>query len=121
MGGVEVDGDSVKLDKNGYMMPDKASNNTFDIESAQHLYREIQKECIPLTIVTRWAAYAAKLRFEVYDAMAATGHPVGMRLQNNQRRSLEHLWTRACMPPNDPRREGLRDSCDKAWFCKVFL
>merc|ERR1740130_2582532 len=57
----------------------------------------------------------------VYDAMAETGHPVGTRLQQSQRHSLEHLWQRVQLPADDPKREGLPGRCDKAWFCKIFL
>lgn len=121
MGGVEVDGDNIKLDADGQMMPDKAQNNTFDFSAAQQFYKEVQQENVPLTVVTRWAAYAAKLPFTVYDAMADTGHPVGIRLQTMQKHSLSHLWTRACMADDDPKRGGLPGRCDQAWFCKIFL
>jgi inosine-uridine nucleoside N-ribohydrolase len=125
MGGIEVEGEKdkevVKLDDNGYMVPDKAQNNTFDFEAAQSLYRGLQQEGIQMTVVTRWAAYAAKLPLSIYDRMAKTCSPVGIRLQKAQRFSLEHLWTRACMPENDEKREGLPGRCDKAWFSKVFL
>jgi len=121
MGGVQVEGDDVKLDADGFMMPDNAQNNMYDVASSQKLYRELQKECIPMTIVTRWAAYAAKLPFTVYDSMAETGHPVGVKLAGTQRHSLEHLWKRACFPEGDPGREGLPPRCDKPWFCKTFL
>lgn len=121
MGGVDVEGDDVKLDSEGFMVPDKAQNNTFDFSSAQAFYRGVQLESIPLTVVTRWAAYAAKLPFVLYDKMLATGHPVGTRLHKTQRQSLEHLWHRAQMAQDDPQREGLPGRCDKAWFCKVFL
>eukprot|EP00930_Biecheleria_cincta_P088708 TRINITY_DN7795_c0_g2_i3.p1 TRINITY_DN7795_c0_g2~~TRINITY_DN7795_c0_g2_i3.p1 ORF type:complete len:877 (+),score=158.51 TRINITY_DN7795_c0_g2_i3:44-2674(+) len=121
MGGVEVEHGEVKLDANGYMLPDKANNNTFDFDAAQNLYLHLQKEGIPLTVVTRWAAYAAKVSFGLYDKMAATGHPVGKRLQKCQRHALEHLWRRVNMEADDPHREGLPGRCDKAWFSKVFL
>jgi len=121
MGGVEVDGEVVKLDADGFMTPDKAQNNTFDMESAQQFYRHVQQESIPLTVVTRWAAYAAKLPFSLYDAMAKTGHPVGVRLHSSQRKSLEHLWKRVQLEQDDTKREGLPGRCDKAWFAKVFL
>eukprot|EP00931_Biecheleriopsis_adriatica_P030674 TRINITY_DN18061_c0_g1_i1.p1 TRINITY_DN18061_c0_g1~~TRINITY_DN18061_c0_g1_i1.p1 ORF type:complete len:796 (-),score=132.57 TRINITY_DN18061_c0_g1_i1:85-2472(-) len=121
MGGVEAEDGQVKLDAEGYMIPDKANNNTFDFDSARSLYLNLQKEGIPMTVVTRWAAYAAKVPFSVYDKMAATGHPVGKRLQKCQKQALEHLWRRVNMAADDPKREGLPGRCDKAWFCKVFL
>merc|ERR1719253_2182998 len=58
MGGVETNGDEVKRDGNGYILPDKAQNNTFDWAAAQGLYAKLQEENIPMTVVTRWAAYA---------------------------------------------------------------
>ena len=93
----------------------------FDMEAAQNLYRELQLEGIPLTVVTRFAAYAAKLPLTLYDEMAGTGHPVGLRMQKAQKHSLQHLWKRCCMPDGDPNREGLPGRCDKPWFSKVFL
>ena len=71
---VEEEGDSVvvKRDENGYMLPDKAQNNTFDFDAAQKLYRTLQEEGVPMTVVTRWAAYAAKLPLSIYDLMAKT-------------------------------------------------
>ena len=66
MGGVEVEGEKgqeiVKRDERGFMIPDKAQNNTFDFDAAQKLYRTLQEEGVPMTVVTRWAAYAAKSR-----------------------------------------------------------
>ena len=49
------------------------------------------------------------------------GHPVGVRLRSAQKKSLEHLWVRACMDPEDPRREGLPPRCDKKWFSHMFV
>merc|ERR1719387_3308440 len=74
-----------------------------------------------MTVVTRWAAYAAKLPLSIYDRMAKTCNPVGIRLQKAQRFSLEHLWKRCCMPDGAEGREGLPGRCDKGWFTKVFL
>ena len=62
----------MKRDEKGLMIPDNAQNNAFDMEAAKNLYRELQLEGIPLTIVTRFAAYAAKLPLALYDQMAKT-------------------------------------------------
>merc|ERR1719498_1226534 len=121
MGGIEAADGEVMRDDHGYMIPDKAQNNTFDWDAATNLYATLQQECIPMTVVSRWAAYAAKLPLTIYDRMAATGHPVGERLVKAQRHSLEHLWKRCCMPDKDPNREGLPGRCDKNWFSNVFL
>jgi len=121
MGGVEVADNALVKSEEGYLVPDTAANNVFDMEAAQNFYRELQRQCIPMTIVSRWAAYAAKLPLSLYDRMAKTGHPVACRLQRAQQKSLQHLWTRANMSSEDPAREGLPARCDKAWFSKVFL
>ena len=52
---MEVEGSKPKLDENGYLMPDKAQNNTFDFEAATKLYSELQRLSIPMTIVTSGA------------------------------------------------------------------
>jgi len=121
MGGIEVEGNSIKRSEEGYLVPDTAANNVFDKESASNFYRELQRQVIPTTVVSRWAAYAAKLPLSIYDRMGETGHPVGVRLQKAQKHSLEHLWNRACLPAGDPGREGLPARCDQAWFSNVFL
>jgi len=121
MGGVEVENDEVKYDAHGHMTPDKAANNVFDFHAAEVLYSTLQLEGIPMTVVTRWTAYAAKLPLSIYDRMAKTGNPVGVRLQKAQVHSLEHLWKRCNMPDGVIEREGLPGRCDKKWFSKVFL
>lgn len=121
MGGIEVSGTLAKLSEEGFLVPDTASNNAFDMEAANCFYRELQQQSIPMTIVSRWAAYAAKLPLSLYDRMARTLHPVALRLQRVQQKSLQHLWARANMAPDDPAREGLPPRCNKAWFSQVFL
>merc|ERR1719253_848018 len=121
MAGIEVDGEEVKKDANGFMVPDQSQNNTFDWESSTKLFEDLQRRGIPTTVVSRWAAYAAKLPLSIYDRMAKTCHPVGVRLHRAQRHSLEHLWKRCCLPDKHEDREGLPGRCDKNWFCNVFL
>ena len=43
-------------------MPDTANNNTFDPVASAFFYRRCQEIGVPLVIVSRWAAYAAKAR-----------------------------------------------------------
>ena len=44
MGGIEVHDDgSAKLDGEGYITPDTAANNKFDMTAAQNLYRNLQE------------------------------------------------------------------------------
>merc|ERR1719203_61766 len=121
MGGVETAGNTVKLSEEGFLVPDTAANNAFDMDAAKNFYRELQRQNVPMTIVARWAAYAAKLPLSLYDRMARTHHPVAVRLQKAQQSSLQHLWTRANMAVDDPAREGLPARCDKNWYCNTFL
>lgn len=121
MGGVEVIDQEPARDDGGYLIPDSAANNAFDMEAARHFYREVQRHSIPLRIVSRWAAYATKLPLSLFDRMAETGHPVATRLQKAQQKALQHLWRRSNMPLESRGREGLPPRCTKEWFSNVFL
>jgi inosine-uridine nucleoside N-ribohydrolase len=122
MGGVVAEGDMPKLDADGRIVPDNANNHTFDMEAAKYFYREVQDEGIGMTILTRHAAGACKVPRAIYDDMAATGHPVGIRLRDTQKFAIEHLWQRACAAPDDKAtRKGLPPDRDRAWFSKAFL
>ncbi|MBZ0187598.1 MAG: hypothetical protein K8F91_15225, partial [Candidatus Obscuribacterales bacterium] len=120
MGGVEQKDDQVVLDNESYMIPDSAANNKFDMDAAVYVYRRFQELGVPLTILTREAAYAAPVRRDLYDRMAATGHPVGVKLRNSQQYAIQDLWIRANLTGDDPRRNKLPERCDKAWFVKTF-
>ena len=41
--------------------PDTAHNNSFDAAAAAFLYTRCQQRSVPLVVVTRFAAYAAKV------------------------------------------------------------
>ncbi|MCC7530401.1 MAG: nucleoside hydrolase [Candidatus Melainabacteria bacterium] len=122
MGGVEVEKETNKvvIDQDGYMIPDSAANNKFDMDSAIFTYRRIQELGIKMVILTRAAAYACKVPRSFYDELAATGHPVGIKLRNSQQGSIESLWQRACLPADDEGRAKLPNRCDKDWFCNTF-
>lgn len=122
MGGVEVEKDTNKvvIDKDGYMIPDSAANNKFDMDSAIYTYRTIQELGIKMVILTRAAAYACKVPRSFYDELAATGHPVGIKLRDSQQGSIESLWQRACLPDDDEGRAKLPNRCNKEWFCNTF-
>jgi inosine-uridine nucleoside N-ribohydrolase len=121
MGGVMVKDDQPVLDASGRLMPDMTAQNlAFDKESAEFLYRQLQDLGIPITTVTRHASVAAKVPRSMYDEMAATGHPIGLRLLNAQKQAIEELWRRACLPAGDAKRVGLPDRCDKVWFTNTF-
>ncbi|MBX9670106.1 MAG: nucleoside hydrolase [Candidatus Obscuribacterales bacterium] len=123
MGGVTVvkNTDHVFINDEGYFEPDDAANNKFDMESAKFVYRRFQELQIPLVILTRFAAGACQVPRSFYDKLAATGHPVGVKLLKAQQDSIESLWKRANMTADDPHREKLPARCDKTWFCDTFL
>ena len=117
MGGVmPFDGN---VDDNKLLVPDTAHNNIFDTEAPEYLYRRCQESGVPLIIVGRFAAYKCPMPRSIYDDMAATGHPIGKRLRDTQRASIEGLWKRACAPEGADRI-GLPARCDKTWFCNTF-
>lgn len=121
MGGVEVKDGQPVLDEEGRILPDlTAQNNAFDKDAAIFLYRQLQDMQIPITTVTRHSAVAAKVPRSVYDEMAATGHPVGIRLLEAQKQAIEELWRRACLPAEDEKRQGLPARCDRDWFLNTF-
>lgn len=120
MGGVEQKDNVVLLDAEGYMIPDSAANNKFDMDAAKYVYRRFQELGIGLTILTREAAYAAPVPRDLYDSMAATGHPVGIKLRESQRKAIQDLWFRANLPADDIRRNKLPERCDKKWFTQTF-
>jgi inosine-uridine nucleoside N-ribohydrolase len=121
MGGVVVKDDQPVLDAEGRLVPDpSAQNNAFDKEAAEFLYRQLQDLGIPITTVSRHAAVAARVERAVYDEMAATGHPVGVRLLSAQKLAIEELFRRACLPAGDALRLGLPDRCNMSWFVNTF-
>lgn len=120
MGGVQAQGDGVARDAQGLMLPDSANNNTFDMPAAQGLYRQLQELGIPMTVVSKNAAYAAAVGKQFYEDLGATGHAVGQRLRDTQKASLEGLWHRCNLPADDPERGGLPPRCDRNWFLQTF-
>ncbi|KAL1514517.1 hypothetical protein AB1Y20_003615 [Prymnesium parvum] len=101
------------------LTPDTANNNTFDRAAAAYLYASCQRLGVPFVVITRHAAYAAKMPRSVYDDLALTGSSIGWRLRAKQRASIEGLWARACAA--DPAvRKGLPSRCDRVWFLQTF-
>lgn len=122
MGGVETVGDQVKIGQDGLFRPDATAQNVkFDGEAANYLYRQLQLGEVPMTILTRHASGAAKVPRAIYDRMAETGHPVGIRVRDAQKLAIEEVWRRANLPEGDPKRMGLPARCNKDWFCGAFL
>jgi ADP-ribose pyrophosphatase len=81
------------VDTRGFVVADqRAYNNTTHQSSADFVYAHVQELGLPLVVVSKEAAYAAAVPRSLYDGMAATGHPIGLYLQNQQRQSLANLW-----------------------------
>lgn len=122
MGGVETtpDGLNVRLDQDGCLIPDSSQNHTFDMDSTQFLYKALQMNGIPITVVSRHAAGAAKVPRSMYDAMGQTGHPIGVRVHHASRKAIQHLWERTWLPASDPRRK-LPPRCNPQWFREEFF
>ena len=89
MGGVKAD----SLDA-GAIVPDTAANNVFDVASAEFLYATLTARRVKVVVVTREAAYACPVPRQIYDDVAASGSPIGLRLQTAQRESITTLWKR---------------------------
>lgn len=120
MGGVEVKDETPVLDAEGRFKPDmSAANHDFDKPATEFLYRQLQDMGIPMTVLSRHSAVAAKVERTVYDDMAATGHPVGKRLLEAQKAAIELLWQRANLPADAPNRH-LPPRCDRNWFLTTF-
>lgn len=102
------------------LVPDTAHNQEFDRAASEFLFKKCQELGIPLVVVSRWAAYAAKVPRNCYDELAAMGSSIGCRLRNAQRDSIESLWSRAARRPGDPQRQGLPVRCNADWFGKSF-
>jgi hypothetical protein len=102
------------------LVADSAHNNMFDLASARYLYARLQELGIPMTVVSRHAAYAVPVPRAIYDHLAQSGSTIGWRLRKVQRDSIEALWRRACAPDCSAERNGLPARCDKTWFSKTF-
>ena len=109
MGGVEP-----RLDPRGFAIADKrAYNNSTHQPSADYVYFRVQELGLPLVIVNKEATYSAAAPRSFYDGIAATGHPVGVYLKEQQKQSLKLLWEgihQGHLPP----------ALTPAWFFRTF-
>jgi inosine-uridine nucleoside N-ribohydrolase len=109
MGGVEY-----SLDQRGFVVADsRAYNNTVSQQSADEVYASFQTFRIPLVVVNKEAAYAAAVSRNFYDSVAATRHPVGVFLKDQQLRSLQQLWDGIHKGP-------LSSTLSPEWFFQTF-
>jgi hypothetical protein len=104
------------------LVPDPdAKNNSVDLQSASRFYQRAQSLAVPLHIVTRHLSHACRLPRKLFDALAAHGGPLGRKLYEEQRATLELLFSRACSPADDEHtRLELPARCDREWFLRNF-
>ncbi len=109
MGGVES-----HLDQRGFAKADsRAYNNSTHQPSADYSYSRLQELGVPLVVVIREAAYAAAAPRSFYDGIAATRHPVGVYLKEQQKQSLKLLW-------QGVQQGHLPPALTPEWFFRTF-
>lgn len=121
MGGVVCEGGQIKLDAKGGMTPDDAANNSFDPKSAEFVYEWLQSENIPMSVLTRNAAYACKFDIGFYESLATVNDTIGLGIRDRQRPATEHLWKAANAPAGSEIRGTLPDRCTRKWFVDAYL
>ncbi len=125
MGGIATHPNGTPILQDNLLMPDTSYNNCVDgnvLEnpiknpigpSALNLYRLLQQQNIPTTILTKFAAYKAAVPPVYYDALAQTGHPVGIRLQRDQKAFIDNFWS-------DILEGKAAARFTRAWFIEVY-
>ncbi len=109
MGGVQS-----KLDERGFVVADRrAYNNVTHQPSADFVYTRLQELGVPLIVVTKEAAYSAATPRNFYDGIAATKHPIGVYLKEQQFQSLKHLW-------EGIQKGHLNPQLTSEWFFNTF-
>jgi inosine-uridine nucleoside N-ribohydrolase len=124
MSGIVTEGGRPKLDEYGFMVPSLgkggAANNCFDPGATRHLFDAMQRHGVPMTVTTRHAAYQVKLPFRLFTELAATGHPVGIKLNDSQTASINGLWQKVNAPAGSNLRDTLPTDRDATWFGSTF-
>ena len=98
------------LGKNG------AANNCFDEPSARYAYHRFQELGVPMTILTRYAAYGCAIPYAFCSELAQTGHPIGIALERRQPFRYTDLWQAVHAPIGSPLRGALPLDRTPAWF-----
>jgi inosine-uridine nucleoside N-ribohydrolase len=97
----------------GLIVDPTASNNKFDKSlDPQRVYKFFVSECIPLNVLTRYAAYAASITPEFYLELRGV-NLIGKHLESIQHAAINSLWNFACANPPEHRQ-------NRQWFTKTF-
>ena len=73
-------------DEAEFLEPDADTGS--DSEAAEYVFRQCQELGVGIVVLTRFAAEAAPLHGFIFDQLATTGHPVGMRMRDQVRCAL---------------------------------
>lgn len=120
MGGIQTHCDGRIKMTGKYFQPDDSANVAYDWPNGTWLYAKLQELGIPMTLLTRNAAYAAQVPFSMYDDMEKTGNPVGINLKSRQKPAIEGLWKAACSSVGAEIRGTLPPTRDREWFVNTF-
>ena len=102
-------------------MDKTASNNNFDLLSAEFVYNRLEgDDRFEIIVVTRYAASACQLPRKAIDG---SSHPIANRLTAVEKPSLQKLWqrTHTSMTERKAAKDPLPARCDPAWFRKTYL
>lgn len=106
MGGASWDGDRLVVDKT-------ASNNKFDPElDATEVYQFFIENQIPMTVVTRFAAYQVGVTPDFYEKLRNV-NALGKHLHKIQQEAINHLWKFAASNSSEHRQ-------NRQWFSQTF-
>lgn len=115
MGGILIDEKNQPVLSDGFVIPDTAANNNFDMESAIWLYEQLQKEQIKLNISTRHMAYACPIEKDFYEKISFS--KVGKCLSDRQSKSLIELYKSTL---KSGAERTLPERCSPQWFLNTF-
>lgn len=112
MGGVYVQED-------GTFVPDDAANNAFDPAAAAELYRWLQDNGIPTTVLMREAAYACQMAAWFPVMLAESGHPVARQFVRRLPLAMDDLWQAVHAPVGSPIRGRLPATRTRDWYVRT--
>ncbi len=123
MGGIEMQGDLPVRDEKQRLLPDTAKNLYFNKPAGDYVFRELQTLGVPLTVVTRFAAYAASMPLQQFRQLGSLGHEVGNWLVDGIDGHFDEFWVNCNLPLDHivrlERKMPERQTAD--WFRKFIL
>jgi hypothetical protein len=111
---VHIQGGNFITPQNELQPDPQAANNLFHLSAATAFHAFLSRHSIPSTTYTRAAAIACALPSEFFAALARTGHPLGLQLQQTQQLQEIAFYATA----REPLRRFSPDR-DGTWFLKT--